>query len=322
MNFLERHQVPLYLVAMMLGVLLGLATPQAAPTLEVLINPAIAVMLFSTFLAIPLTRIGQGFKDVKFLGLLLGLNFVVVPIVVWLLTLPLQQSPALLAGVLLVLLVPCIDWVIVFTGLAGGDSARLTASAPVLMVVQMVALAPLMVLIGGPELLVDVAPEPFITALVLLLLLPLTAAGVVQALARRHAATARIQTAGQAIMVPSLMVVLVVVIASQIAGLGSRWVEVIWAVPVFVGFAAVMLVAAVAVARLSGTTTTPARALVFSAVARNSLVVLPLALALPEGYDLVPLVVLTQTLVELVLMVIMLRVVPLVLPAAAPASRT
>lgn len=41
------------------------------------------------------------------------------------------------------------------------------------------------------------------------------------------------------------------------------------------------------------------RAFVFTSVMRNSLVVLPLALALPAGYELAPAVVVTQTLVEL-----------------------
>jgi ACR3 family arsenite efflux pump ArsB len=45
-------------------------------------------------------------------------------------------------------------------------------------------------------------------------------------------------------------------------------------------------------------------------VTRNSLVVLPLVLALPAAYDLSPLVVVTQTLVELLVMVTMVRVVP------------
>jgi ACR3 family arsenite efflux pump ArsB len=52
------------------------------------------------------------------------------------------------------------------------------------------------------------------------------------------------------------------------------------------------------------------RAVVFTAVTRNSLVVLPLVLALPAAYDLSPLVVVTQTLVELLVMVTMVRVVP------------
>ncbi len=52
------------------------------------------------------------------------------------------------------------------------------------------------------------------------------------------------------------------------------------------------------------------RALVFTSVTRNSLVVLPLALALPAGYRLAPAVVVTQTLVELTGMVVLTRLVP------------
>ena len=66
------------------------------------------------------------------------------------------------------------------------------------------------------------------------------------------------------------------------------------------------------------------RALVFTSVTRNSLVVLPLAPALPAGYALVPAVVVTQTLVELAGMVVLVRVVPGWLlpgrPAPSPAS--
>ena len=52
------------------------------------------------------------------------------------------------------------------------------------------------------------------------------------------------------------------------------------------------------------------RAATFSGVTRNSLVVLPLALALPASFALTPLVVVTQTLVELVAMVVMVAGVP------------
>ena len=48
----------------------------------------------------------------------------------------------------------------------------------------------------------------------------------------------------------------------------------------------------------------------FSGATRNSLVVLPLALALPAPLSLAPVVVVTQTLVELVGMVIFVRLVP------------
>ena len=57
------------------------------------------------------------------------------------------------------------------------------------------------------------------------------------------------------------------------------------------------------------------RALIFSAATRNSLVVLPLALALPDAWGVVPAVMVTQTLVELVGELFYIRLVPsVVLP--------
>ncbi len=52
----------------------------------------------------------------------------------------------------------------------------------------------------------------------------------------------------------------------------------------------------------------------FSGVTRNSLVVLPLALALPVGFEAAAVVVVTQTLVEVIGMVVCVRVVPRLLP--------
>ena len=50
--------------------------------------------------------------------------------------------------------------------------------------------------------------------------------------------------------------------------------------------------------------------MLFSGVTRNSLVVLPLALALPDGTGLAALAVLTQTLVELLVMLALVALVP------------
>lgn len=52
------------------------------------------------------------------------------------------------------------------------------------------------------------------------------------------------------------------------------------------------------------------RAVAFSGATRNSLVVLPLALALPTGYELAAAAVVTQTLVEVVGMVVYVRAIP------------
>jgi arsenite transporter len=46
-------------------------------------------------------------------------NFVLLPLVAWALVVWLPADPVLIVGVLLVLLVPCIDWFITFSQLGG-----------------------------------------------------------------------------------------------------------------------------------------------------------------------------------------------------------
>lgn len=69
-----------------------------------------------------------------------------------------------------------------------------------------------------------------------------------------------------------------------------------------------MLVAAFLVARVVRLPVAQTRAVVFSGATRNSFVVLPLALAAP--FPLTPLAVVTQTLVELIGMVVFVWLVP------------
>src|SRR5690625_7384053 len=81
-------------------------------------------------------------------------------------------------------------------------------------------------------------------------------------------------------------------------------------VPIYIAF----VIIAVAIGKLSGRVAgldVPAiRAVIFSVATRNSLVVLPLALALPAVVSIAPLAVGTQTLIELVAMVVLVRGVP------------
>jgi len=77
----------------------------------------------------------------------------------------------------------------------------------------------------------------------------------------------------------------------------------------------VMVPVGMLASRVAGLDVPGRRAVVFSGATRNSLVVLPLVLALPAAFDLAPLVVVTQTLVELIVMVIFIRLIPRVVPA-------
>lgn len=221
---------------------------------------------------------------------------------------------ALLLGVLLVLLTPCVDYVIVFSGLAGGAADRLLAAAPVLMLAQMLLLPGYLWAFVGAETVARVEIAPFVEAFLFLIVLPLAAAAAVQWAAPQAVAARRITAAMSAGMVPLMMATLVIVIASQIRGVGEELTTLITVVPLYVAFLVLMVPIGLVAARVARLDMPATRALVFSAATRNSLVVLPLALALPASLALTPLVVVTQTLVELVGMVIFVRLIPRLVP--------
>jgi arsenite transporter len=138
---LERHQVSLYLCALAAGVLIGLVAPGADDAFEALIYPVLGALLYATFLQVPFTALRAAFGDRRFLLAALALNFVVVPPVVFALSRLAPGGTAVELGVFIVLLTPCIDYVIVFTRLAGGSDRRLLAATPLLMLAQMALLS-------------------------------------------------------------------------------------------------------------------------------------------------------------------------------------
>jgi ACR3 family arsenite efflux pump ArsB len=309
----ERRQIPLYLATIAAALVVGLATP-TVHHLEVAINPVLGVLLYATFLGVPFATISRSLRDARFLGAVFVVNFVVVPAVAWGLSRFVADDRAVLFGVLLVLLTPCIDYVIVFAGLAGGASARLLAAAPLLMVAQMLLLPGYLFLIVGTEAVAVVEVEPFVEAFLVLIAAPLTAAAVAQALARRSQAAERVQGSVLAAMVPLTMATLFVVVASQAGAVGAQATRLLAVVPVFAGFLVVMALVGAAAGRVAHLDVPARRALAFSGATRNSLVILPLALALPAPMSLTPVVVVTQTLVELIGMVVLVRLVPRLIP--------
>jgi arsenite transporter len=55
---LERHQVWVYLLAIALGLGVGSLWPTAAPALEALLWPTLVLLLFATFMQVPLLQWG------------------------------------------------------------------------------------------------------------------------------------------------------------------------------------------------------------------------------------------------------------------------
>ncbi|AYG43421.1 arsenic resistance protein [Pseudomonas sp. Leaf58] len=306
---LETQQVPIYLAAVLAAVAFGLLASDTARHLEALVTPAIAVLMYAMFLQIPFLDLRQGLGKRRFMAALLLANFVFVPLLVWAITRGLVEHPAILVGALLVLLTPCIDYVVVFTHIGKGDARLTLAATPILLLAQLALLPLYLGLMLGDN--VPLATAPFVEAFVLLIVVPMALAVFTSAGARRSSAIAAWNSAWAWLPVPAMAWVLVVVIASQIAVVLRDFDRLLPVIPVYIGFMLLAPVLGVLTARLLRLPATAARSVTFSAATRNSLVVLPLALALPQELrGLAAAAVITQTLLELLSELVYVRVVP------------
>lgn len=298
------------MVAVILAIGVGGGRPESATFVERVINPVLAVLLYVTFLEIPFVRLRRAFTNGRFLAAALGMNFLVVPVVVWGLTRFLPPEPVILVGVFMVLLTPCIDYVITFAELAGGNSEQITATTPALMLTQLLLLPVYLWLFMEREVAEIVEAGPFIEAFLIIIALPLMLAWLTELWSERSPAGQSWQEMMGWLPVPMMGVTLFVVIASQLPRVQDSIGQIAVVVPVYVVFIVIMPLLGRLAAGLFQMDVGESRALVFTSVTRNSLVVLPLALALPTGYGLAPAVVVTQTLVELSGMVVLTWVVP------------
>ena len=308
---LERHQVWLYLAGIVAGLALGIQVPGVGPLFDALLWPVLGILLYTTFVQVPLLHLRDAFRDLRFLlALLLG-NFVLVPLLAWGLVLLLPNDPALRLGVLLVLLVPCTDWFITFTQLGRGDTARAIAVTPLNLLLQFLLLPVYLWLMLPSEQFSSVlSVQDLAPAAIGLIGVPLLLAAISE-----HWMEAR---PGRTVWrerlawwpVPLLTVVVFLIAAAQVGVVRDSGPALLLVIPIFVVFAVAAALIARVLMRILALPVASGRTLAFSLGTRNSFVVLPFALSLPGGWETTVVVIVLQTLVELFAMVFYLWWIP------------
>lgn len=304
----ERHQAGIYFSASMLAMLAAFILPGTS-ALEAGINPALGFMLFVTFLQVPLIELGRAFTRGRFLAAVLTVNFVVIPLLVAALVPLFPAEPLMRLGMLLVLLTPCIDYVITFSHMGRADTRLLLAATPTLLVVQMLMLPVYLGLILGDDAATLVETGPFIHAFAWLIAVPLILASLVQLCASHIRPAQRVLETLGIMPVPATALVLFIVIAAVLPQLGASANAAVGVIPFYIAFAILAPLIGWAISRLFRLDAPAGRAVAFSAGTRNSLVILPLALAVPGAIPILPAVVLTQTFIELISQPIYVRVI-------------
>jgi len=296
---LERRQVWLYLVSIVVGLAVGSLLPGLAPFFDRLLWPLLAVLLYATFVQVPLLHVRAAFRDGRFIAALLLGNFVLLPLLVWGLLQLLPAEPALQLGVALVLLVPCTDWFNTFTYLGGGDAARAIAVTPLNLLLQL-ALTPfyLWLLLGDGVPSLSEAGG-LLPAALALIGLPLLAAAVTERFLEARPARALWRERLAWTPVPLLALVVFLIAAAQVDAVRDEWSALLMVAPIYLVFLLAAPLLARGLATLLRLPVTSGRTVAFSMATRNSFVVLPLALALPAGWEVAVVVIVFQSLVEL-----------------------
>ena len=308
---LENNQVFLYVIVLLIAASVGLLAPRIGMQLDVTISFVIAILMYSMFSQIPFTSLKESFSNRRFIWALLTVNYMAVPIVVWLLARLLPEHPPLLLGVYLVLLTPCIDYVIVFTALGRGNEKAMLISTPILFITQMLLLPLYLWLFIGNEAAKIVEVAPFLEAFFGLIVLPLVIAITLQLFAKRSQVGNKLIHLSAWLPVPFMALTLFVVVASQIGKLSTSFEWIIKVIPIYIAFMIMMPFISKFIGKSFKLDIESGRALIFSGSTRNSLVVLPLALSLPDHINtLVAAIIVTQTIVEIIGEIIYIRVVP------------
>ena len=345
MSWLDRYQSLLYLLSLATGAALSLVVGiEGAALFELMVPAVLGVLLWANFMGIPFfnadssTRgsVSLSAEVARILPVILTVNCVLNPLIVSvLLVIFLPDAGVESYAVAIILLAPCIDYVVVFTRLAGGSWRPLLALTPLLLSVQAVYIPVLTCIYSYIGILPSVHIAGFggwtegYGIVILVLLLPFGAAIALQYLLRYSPRTpsaplraagyiARIlSTSAERFMVPLMCLLLFVMAAAYTAPVvrspGSEHLGSIAAVYMLYG--ALSAAAAYALARMSARLDrSDSIAVSMSAATRNALVIFPVVSVLATnlqhypGAHLMRLSVVLQTLCEIIILLTLVAI--------------
>lgn len=170
MSYLEKFYTFIIFAAVVIGLAVG-QLPTIATRAESVIVPLLMGMLYLTFLQVPFEKIKAAFANRTFTYTAVVLNFVWVPLLAWgLALLFLKDHPALYIGFIMLMVTPCTDWYLIFTGMARGNVAVSTAILPINLVLQLALLPVYLLLFGGSIAVID--PEFLFQSILMVLSIP------------------------------------------------------------------------------------------------------------------------------------------------------
>lgn len=146
----ESSQPIILIAAMLLGLAVGPVFTGIAGASNTIVYLSLVGLMYGIALGTPLRNVAKSYARLKFFGIAWSVNFIIVPILGFLLaSIFLSGTPLIFLGFILYVVTPCTDWFLVFTGMAKGDVLLGLALLPTQLVLQILLIPVYLFLFAG-----------------------------------------------------------------------------------------------------------------------------------------------------------------------------
>lgn len=120
------------------------------------IIPFLMVMLYGIFLQVPLHQLKNSLKNWKFARVSASINFIFNPLLAFVLGFFfLKDTPTLWIGFIMLIVTPCTDWYLLFTGIARGNVPLSASILPMNLILQLLLLPVYLLIFAGTIATID-----------------------------------------------------------------------------------------------------------------------------------------------------------------------
>ncbi len=156
MNLLGKLQPLIIISAALIGLLLGAMTPFGYVS-SGLIEIFLMLLLYILFLCVDLKQIKQSLKNIRYTITAVSINFIFTPLLAYVLgRIFFADSADIRIGLLMLLVTPCTDWYLVFTGMSKGNVELNMSILPLNLLLQIVLLPVYLLLFMNSEVTMNV----------------------------------------------------------------------------------------------------------------------------------------------------------------------
>ena len=170
MNLIGKLQPVIIIAAALAGIILGSFTSLGSISSD-LIEIFLMLLLYVLFLSVDLKQIKKSLTNIRYTGVAVVINFIITPVTAYVLgKMFFGNSVDIRIGLLMLLITPCTDWYLVFTGMSKGNVELNMSILPLNLILQIVLMPVYLLVFMGSEVVMNVGT--IVGSIVMVLLIP------------------------------------------------------------------------------------------------------------------------------------------------------